>query len=336
MSNNNQLSVFLKEIKAEVSAAQSSKDWESIFSKIKSYPGPIKYSYTTEIVMLVLAVLGGAIQGFFTNQGQTWGMVYSLRGDQAIFLMLTLVGLIAIIAISSKASTISEISDNIFNKDVFWDNQLEEVSNEGKHAEYKELFSDFNRGDQDRKIRKVIKGKFKGEDHSLDYELYKFSYVVVTYRTVKVGKATTVQRVETTYYRYGMVCDFPFLKANVLIGEDLQGSYKQSWETTSQDFNRRFNIYTTSEHEVAKFLSPSTIQAFNNGIDMGSMNFEFVNGRLCISFSDSDVYSLERTFGIDKINEFEKEIKEKQVLPKLQELLALVHKLMANSDNNFK
>lgn len=329
--SNAQLDSFLKDIKSQVISANSETDWHKIFRELKKFSimQPISYSFTFPwiVVVCLLMVVGGI---FWGAAGQP--------SDQELYVVTGLAVVVGLIVayVFSKHSNVGEISDLIFYKDLLWDNELRDIEIEPtqKYKELRKRFADFNRGDEQRTIESWLEGQYQGAEHKFKFNLYHFRYIVVTYRTVKVGKSTTVQRVETPYHRYGMLVDFPYAP-NFLITNNMEKkSLPHNWETSSKEFNDKYSCSTDSESEIAKFLSPATVLAFCNFKEFNDLEWEVNNGKMCISFSD-EIISLERQHGIENPEVFEKEIQGKLHLQEINKLKDFIHKMMTNSDSNF-
>lgn len=348
MGHNRQLDELLTRVKEMAENAGEEKDFKSVFSLLRGFRddvGPIRYDNRVawSVFAAIAALGGGSALAYFLHSGLqqelgVWG--YGILGAFIVALLVTL----AIICSANDA--IGEISDLIFRKDVFFDNRLKRLDVEGEEKElyrqFKEAFGDFrNRGDEGRRIKRLINGIWSGEEYSFPYDYYVFRYVRVYYVPVtrKVGKTTitTMERRTETLYRYGLILDFPFIKGIATVSGGGSYDYPESFQPTSKEFNDVFSVGALSAHDAAKFLKPAVVLAFLELAEhLSRLNVEINRGgRMNIAFSDSDVLDLERKFSIAQPDEFEREILSRLELPKLRRLLRFVETLKKHNDSNF-
>lgn len=350
VSRNQQLDGLLAKINELAQKAREEKDFQSIFPLLREFNqtvGPIRYDNSGKWKFFsAIAALGGGFALYYFNdlglQERLGDGCFVVLGVFAVILIGTLV------AIGTANSGIDEVSDLIFNKDVYFDNQLKQAGIEGKKKEqyhqFKEEFGDFrDRGDEDRYIDYLANGAWAGQEHSFRYDYYVFHYVEVWYETVNhydsKGNFThsTQEKRTRTCYRYGLVLNFPYAKGLVLQSGGGSYDYPEGFKPTSQDFTDTFAVGAVSELQAAKFLKPAVVLAcVELAKHFGGLNIDISRkGRLNIAFSDSDVLDLERKFSIAKPDEFEQEIKSHLDLPKLKLLLQFAETLMKYNDSNF-
>lgn len=336
MSHNGKLTSLLEESMIRAERAKDESDLLQVVKRIekfKAQEGDIAYSHVIKIFFIFLGtVLNGIFWYLFFNEPVD--MMSELFNDNWIFFGGIAVGLAALLItpiamLFGAESRIKKLSDLIFNKDILFDNNMRELNIDGEetYAKLNKTFGGFNRGDEDRTIEMMIGGEHETIGH---FRLYKFSYVVVT--TVSTGKTTT--QIHTTYYRYGLLCTFPFTQS-IAINADDAFSYKKRWKSTDSDFNRRFKATAEDDMAIAKFLKPTVVLAFNE-LPFKDITFEVNSGdMLNISFTDEDVFTLDRKYSVKEPELFRKEIESFLGLPKLKLLLAFIEKLIEHNDSNF-
>ncbi|KPJ85680.1 hypothetical protein AMJ57_02290 [Parcubacteria bacterium SG8_24] len=345
MGHNQQLDTMLAQIRQTAEGAREEKDFDSIFATLREFRdavGPIRYDNRSKwYVCAALAVLGGGFAlAFFLNPALQRALDivgYGILGALALALIVVL------LVIAFANSSIGQISDLIFRKDVFFDNRLQEQDIEGRGRDmYEHLYEEFGefrcRGDEDRYIERLIRGQWSGREHSFPYEHYVFHYVRVYYVPVtkKIGKTTitTMERRTQTLHRYGLLLDFPFAERLAVHSSGGDYDYPVRHEPTSEDFNRVFTTVADSEHAAVKFLKPAVVLEFLEMSRMFSgLNLEVGrNGRMNVAFSDSDS---SRSSSIEDPDAFEAEVKSDLALPKLRRLMTFVETLKRYNDSNF-
>ncbi len=355
MSHNKQLKQLLTEVGAIAEAAKNENELDGVFEKLRIFRagnGPIKFDNTAKIICFFAVLVLSAAGGF-----AAWMMPALLEtvlsySDEYLFvagIFWAAILIIPVIMMLLSAGEIADVSDTIFRKDVFFDNELTDKKIENGESLYEtfhEQFGEFrNRGDEDRYIKRLVWGKYNGKETELAYDYYVFQYVRVYYvpvtHTDSKGNVTvTIERRTETLYRYGIMADFPYVKGIAVVsggGGGNYGDYTESWQTASDEFNGIFYVYAVDQMTASKFLKPAVVLAF---IEMdkyfSGLNVEINGeGRLNIAFSDSDILDIERKHSIADPDEFEKEIKSALVLSKLRTLLDFVGTLKKFNDSNF-
>lgn len=348
MSHNARLDELLAGMNKVAKNAKEEKDFKPIFSAARNFiqtVGPIAYDNRAKwwVFLIFVAVGGGFAYPYFTDPD-----LHERIGPMGVIFVgvCAAVAVAMLIAIGMAGSVISEVSDLIFEKDVFFDNRLKGVNIEGRgrdlYEQYRKEFGDFrNRGDEDRYIKRLVRGEYAGKEHSFGYDYYVFHYVRVYYVPVtrRVGKSTyvTMERRTETLYRRGIITDFPFAKGIVLQSGGGSYDYSGGFQPTSQDFVDVFAVGAESAHEAAKFLKPVVVLACVEFAKYFSgLNIEVNrNGRMNIAFKDGDVLDLERKFSIAEPDEFEREIGSHLALSKLRLLMQFVETLRKHNDSNF-
>ena len=349
MSHNRRLTALLERVDETAKKAREEKDFTAIFSELRDFQrtvGPIRYNNLAKwYIVGLIAGFGGSFAAAyfrlpaFQQALGDWG--FAVMGVLAVALIAML------IVIGTAGSAIEEISDLIFNKDISFDNRLEEVDTDRKggdmYRRLKKEFGDFrDRGDESRYIQRLVKGAWAGKEHSFPYEYYVFHYVRVYYvlvtKTDANGKTTTVRERRTeTLHRYGLILDFPYAQGVAVTSGGGSYDYAEGFQPTSEEFSDIYQVGADTAQAAAKFLKPAVVLAFlEMEKSFDGLNVEInQDGRLNIAFSDSDVLDLERRHSIAEPDEFEKEINSHLGLPKLRTLLEFVEVLKKHNDSNF-
>ncbi|OGF24886.1 hypothetical protein A2331_03420 [Candidatus Falkowbacteria bacterium RIFOXYB2_FULL_34_18] len=348
MSHNKNLDVLLGNLRGLAESAEKEDHFKPVFDKLREFisnSGPIKYNHGGKWMTSGVFFVIGAIYTwlFFTSyelQRQLDWIGFVLL---AVFWVVTCIPLFMI---AGKNGEISGISNLIFEKDILFDNKLEFVNISDKekslYQQFKQAFGEFRgRGDEQRKITRLVRGRHVGKEVQFDYEYYVFHYVEVYYVPVtrKVGNSTitTMERRTRTCYRYGLNTDFDHKKGVAVVSGGGSYKYPHEWTTESQKFNKTFSVYTQDQMVAAKFLPPTVVLAFEE-IDsyFSGLNLEVnKDGRMNIGFSNSDVLELERQHSIADPDAFKKEIESFLELPKLNMLLEFIETLHKYNDSNF-
>lgn len=362
MSHNEKLELMLKEVEKTADEAKKEEDFKKAFALLKDFSqgGAVKIAHDNSRLWLasaILACIAGVIFAAFYFLPFLYGVLpslYEVAGEDTLGTILFLSGIglciggvIPIVVALTRDGSLDSISDKIFEKDVWFDNNLSRKKVENGHALYSELYGEFGefrgRGDESRYIKRMVHGAHQGEEFPFEYDYYVFHYVEVYYVTVPVFDSkgrmvgTRTERRTRTCYRYGLLLDFDFGTPIAIVSDGGEYEYPAKWETASQEFNGNFSVYAESEIEAAKFLKPAVLPvvmaAKNN---LSDLNIEISkNKRMNIAFSDSDVLHVDRKHSIKEPEAFEQEINSMLGLPKLKDLLQCVEGLKKYNDSNF-
>lgn len=347
-TNNKAISAFLEGIRNDAEKAGSEAELLAICGKVREFlsnGGTLAYDLSAYYWTAGVSALVGAIFAYcyltipeFENTLDLWGV--------GILVVLAIITLVALVSAGSLGETVDEICKDMFYKDLHYDNQFTDLP-AAQCLSFSELegkFGDFSRGDKKRAIDSMIGIVCKNKDGSSSlYRYYTFSYVEVTNTEVYVpngkGGGTWVKtRVETTYHRYGILFDFPWVKnLAVTKGDGQSFDYQVSFETGSTDFNSTYSIGAETEHAAAKFLKPAVILAFENIAGyLSNLAVEFNKyGEMCVSFSDSDLIEMGCKYSFHQLDEFEKQIAAKNHPVKLTQLHEFISVLKRHNDDNF-
>ncbi len=334
--HNKAFSALLEDISLKVKIAKTETELIEAIQLAEKFNGPLEYDNKNLIILLIsLSVILMVLLGNFFIFNK------SPLSVEQIFICAGL--LISIISLCSylfiKKQKIEKLSDLIYTKDTFFDNQLKSIYVDKKHhaSALQAQFLEFDRGNHSREIRQLVEGTYKGKEHTFTYYFYHFHYVdkVTTTTTVK-GRAQS----STSYHRYdryGIYLPFGFYRNIIIKNFKLKGVRGIQYKPASYLFNKHYSVFSQSEIDAAKFLKPAVVIAFEELLGvLKSINFE-VNalGHICLSFSDHDMLKVNRKFGLKKASLFIREIKRFNHFLKLKKTLVFLHFLMKQSDSNF-
>lgn len=285
--------------------------------------------------------------GICTAAAATALAAYLMALDQVLFVAAAIAALVALVVYAviriKRKTSLSGLSDKIHYQTSLFDYGLTPVSISGK-SKARELggrFQAFRHGNYSRDIRTLLRGSYKGAEHSFTYDHYHFHYVnqrTETYTTTD-SKGNVRVRTRTVYdhfNRYGFILPFKFTK-NLRISEGRLGFFKPKWKSISISFNKNFNVETASEMDAAKFLTPKMLVEIEAaGKALSGLDLEFnAAGDLCFSFDDSNTIAANRTGGLEQPAAFAEQISGHSTQANLDAALTFIHTLMKYSDNNF-
>jgi hypothetical protein len=332
-SANQQLALFLTSLSFQITQAKNREDLRSILRKVSAFGRPLRYDNKSYWVGLATASLISSLALLSIKFYPNLDFIPWFAGGAA------LLGVMFAILIFMRRNKISGLSDALYTRDVYLDNNWQSESYNGKRlaAELGQQFSEFRRGNHLREISWLVKGHFQGAEHYFDYHAYTFHYVdrrqVVT--TDSKGKIRT-RTVYDHHYRYGLYLPFDFVRNIAIYSSWFGGLFSGSYKPASVEFNRKFKVKAENELVAAKFLKPSIVVEIEDmGKDLADLNLEFSSsGDLCISYAHN-ICSWKRQYGLDDPDQFLREIEGDQTLTRLHNTLNRIHTLMRHSDNNF-
>lgn len=340
MVSNKVIQKRMGEIDRGIANANSEKDLLDLLDKVIAYNHPLKYNNTAQLVAGSGFLIASAMYFLYKYK-----FSYSVTGiDYIISGSAVLVGLIFFIYAWSRNNSVSSLSDEIFNKDLLFDNNIRPKNVNGKdYAEQlKGSLCEFNRGNYSREIEFLAEGNYAGNEHSLNFNYYCFHYVdqrleVVVTPNGKGGTTTSTRTVYDHYRRYGILLDFEFASSLIICSNSPGVKYKDAFSPASLVFRKNYSVSCNDQLKAAKFLKPATVLKFEEvATDFNHVNFEVnANGAACISVEDN-LLDVQHKYGLDEPSLFRQEIAQNNELKKLNTLLDFAHYLMKQSDNNFK
>lgn len=319
LTHNRKVKNFLADINDKTGQIEDIGKVSDIINEIKAFSQKtsLKFTYShiwaTVIPLLLIAYMIGRVHRAYA----LYWLIASAVASVILFIFSYS---------KNQAFLVAEISDKLFLYSLFSQNRLkykEKLSlNEGKKA-YGNLrirFCDFNRGDEDRYISRLVDGEYSLQEISFTYQYYEFHYVdVEDYATTDKDGKRTKEKARHTRYRYGLLLSFPYAR-NIILGSGKY--YKEEWTTSSSEFNKYWDISASDRMQAAKFLKPAMVlsllelaKTFSDVVI--EVNYESV---MCISFSE-DMLNYKRKYSIQKPDKFEKEIFGGLALKRLDQML---------------
>lgn len=304
----------------------------------------IRFSVAGAAVAGILAIFPPAQQAYwFVLEEGTW--LASLHGLLQISVnKALLVGIAALLGfrwLSKRKHWRDPVSDRIHQLNVLFNNGLTPVTVDPKEKAkvLLEQFNEFERGNHTRTIDAFYQGHYQGPQHSFDFELFHFHYVVKTRSTYTDNNGKTQTR--TTYdhfHRHGLLFNFPYAKSVTLDGDGLPAHKGQKYTSASNEFNRIYRVRTQDQMQAARLLKPATVERLTNLAREYRRPVVEINhhGNACVAIDDQDLLELKRQHGLDAPEAFIAEVGQHAKLNKLDNLLLAIHELMRLSDNNFK
>lgn len=332
-SANRQLATLLNSLDRQITKAQSREDLRAILRKVSAFGRPLRYDNKHYWIGLTTAILLSGLALLSTKFYPTFSFAPLLSGGAAIL------GAIFAILIFMRRNTIAGLSDALYKRDVYLDNNWQSESYHGERlaAQLGQEFSEFRRGNHLREISWLVKGQFQGAEHQFEYHAYTFHYVDSRQVTTTDSKGrTTTRTVYDHHYRYGLYLPFEFVHDMAIYSSWVGGLFSGSYKPASVAFNRKFKVKADNELTAAKFLKPAVVVEIEDmGKELSDLSLEFsTDRRLCISYAEN-ICSWKRQYGLDNPEQFLAEIEGNQTLTRLHSTLNRIHTLMRHSDNNF-
>jgi hypothetical protein len=332
-SANQQLQLFLNSLENKIATARNRDELTTILQQIESFGRPLKYDNSRYwYSLLTAAVVAGISLLYLYNVPNTVVALWSLGLSGITVLVFA-------ILIFSRRSKISSLSDTLYQRDVYLDNNWQDEPYSGKRlaAELAQQFNEFKRGNHLREIQWLVKGHYLGQEHQFEYHAYTFHYV--DRRTVSTTDAKGRHNTRTVYdhhYRYGLYLPFEFVSGITISSSWFGSFFGSTYKPASTEFNRYFKVNAHSEMAAAKFLKPAVVVEIEDlGKELTGLNLEFSSlGQLCMSFAPN-ICKWQRQHGLDEPTAFLAEINQNQKIPLLQQTLQRIHTLLRHSDNNF-
>lgn len=336
-NRNQRIDALLASVKERVNTAQNQEDLVQAIELIKAFGEPLKYDHTKFYILSALSFICAVAIGGYRQ------LYYGHLDASTVFMMIALfvVGVAILIYVWRKRSAIGNLADRLFHLDLLFDNGLQEaaIDAENQASSLMCRFHEFNRGNYSQEIRALYKGRYQGKEHSFDYHYYHFHYVDKRTTVTSNGKGgVKTKTVYDHYDRYGFYLPFRLVSNLALISKPVSGLSGRTYKPASNKFNKIYRVVADSEMNAARFLKPMVVIASEEITSTFSeLNVEFnENAELCMSFRDSNVLFLPRSVCFNTPDDFIKQVKQNNVLPKLQKALEHIHTLMTYSDSNFR
>ncbi|MGS0828123.1 DUF3137 domain-containing protein [Shewanella sp. 0m-8] len=250
------------------------------------------------------------------------------------------VGVIMLLWLRGRMKWRNKLSDTIFLKDALFNNNLQAVPFEGKKLakELQASFKEFKRGNDLREIQSLYKSTYQGDIHQFDYQLYRFHYIIKrTETTTDANGKSTTRTVRDSYYRHGVLLDFPFAQDMSISNDFGIKGRGERYKSASNAFNHQYRVHAKELMSAARLLSPAVeekLTVFAKQLKKPVLEFG-QQGKLCLAVSD-DLLAVKRVNGLDNPKAFAEELAGHTELKQMNQMLELVHEMMRFSDNNFK
>lgn len=194
-------------------------------------------------------------------------------------------------------------------------------------------FKDFDRGNHKRELRQVYSGIYVGRKYRMAYTYYHLYYVEKQHS----GNGTSYSYI----HRYYLVVQFPWVDGITLCGDGSRYSSlnrKYRFESTSQEFNKFYTLTGTQKMSCPRFAIPVTVMLMPQfAAVLQRPNFTFNGGDLglCLSFDDKHVFTPQIKDSLKHPWEFYLQLSQHRLLPKFEKVMALLHQLAEQHDDNF-
>lgn len=352
-SQNARLNELLTVSEANIDRAESNADLLNVIHEFALYNGSLKFSFTRGWCFFGAGLLLIASAVAFLGYANTYTVTsffYRLQIDPDLFaVVLGVLGIVStggsLVWMKSKSDRLPSLSSKIARLSSYFHNGLTSLEEDPRYTlnKLEAQFADYTRGNYSRQLVQSMRGVFAGPLHNLPYEYHRLHYV--DKRTVKTtvddgkgGTKTETRVVYDHYDRYSLVIDFPWVTGiSVRSDGHSQNDYPSSMDTASPDFNKAFCLTGRSEMACAKFIKPSTVLHLLKVFNLLKVpNLEFADsGKLCLSFTTSDLLTFGTQYSLSSPNEFYEEIAAGVALPRLMSALQWSHALAELHDDNF-
>jgi len=365
---NDNLQEFIASLGSDGRDATSLEDMENIAKKIErgAQKTPFKHKHTrTHYFLALYIVILFVLWMIYSSDGSYWGntLLYlfnffsidheyrteiwalsSFAIGGALLVGVVVAGLMLFNAYFSKGELGSMVSSRLLLKSHLINNNLTApgYSGDALRHDWHSRFMGFNRGDESQYIDRYFKGRFEFEGNELDYELFRYSYVVVSTRTVTTYNSITKKNetktvtVRTSYYRYGLIMPFPHAKGLCISGEDY--TYPQGWSSSSEEFNDLFKVTGDTVFTCAKVLQPSVVLALTDKLaGLGGMTLEINRqSSLCLSCTNRWLLPYHGDEDIFDTDEFLQALRNPETNHTLKHALDGIRAMIKFNDSNFE
>lgn len=332
--NNNEIRKKLKKIENIAKNATNEEELLKAFDVV-SKVDKIEFNHTIHVIfgLFLLLILSYSVYFFFN--GDIYGTTILGFDSYDFYLSLTIAlgiaTLIPFILLFIDTGNMSNITNLMVNKNVMFDNNIQDLSFDGK-KEYQKLskqFPMFNIGDCSHKITNLK--KYTYEDSI--YTIYTFFYQTRHTRIVSNGKTTTTQTYYVDHYKYGLIKDTPI---DFHLGLNTSNNLNEKWETASSDFEKRFSVYISNKMKSVKLLKPSIIlELIELDNSFSNLKIAITDNKLCFMFDNSDLIAYTNKHDLSRPNLFKKELEQILKLPKLYKLRDFINKFEDAYISNF-
>lgn len=348
-THNSRLLKVMDDTSAALEAVTTQGELLAAIKSLRDFQGPLKFDNAT--LWTIAGILMLMAPGFFaiflwgSPETRLWPTLWKTEEYN-----LALLGLGMLLLISGSMFTAFIRRRNrllrLLEKAITW--RSAEITNglapTGHSLDYLySQFSDYHRGNYSREIIYALEGASVGQTHLLAYFYYRLHYVneqTVSYTESdgKGGRKRKTRKLYYDYYRYSLVIDFPWIKSlAVRASSHAMVDFPQIFEPTSSDFNRAFTLTGSDTLACARFAKPITVLTLLRLKEkLAELNLEFsAEGLLCISFDNENLLEPQMPYDFSTPEDFFKVIDAGVRLPKLVDVLTIVHELAEQHDDNF-
>ncbi|SEI08118.1 hypothetical protein SAMN05660691_03433 [Rheinheimera pacifica] len=329
-THNNKLKQLLAELTRRSRTATTVQDLLEITELAARFNAPLVYRNQLQYVLAAVFVLAGALLLFFQHQ---YYLYIRPSGWTGFTLLMTAAAGLLLFALSRNRS-ISRLSNDIFTKNVLFDNQLKPLAEKDVANQLLAAFLEFKRGNYSRKIEQLYQGHSASDNSSFSYYFYHFHYVDKrreTY-TESDGKGGTRIRTRTVYdhyHRYG-ICVPEFKNPAVMVYSHApEHKLPAAYRPASNRFNNHYRVQSTDEMQAARLMKPAVVIAFEDLYPiLQRPNVELQpDAGLCLSFNDNNLLLAKRQYSLQQPQLFRQEIAAHTPLDKLHQALHFIHHL---------
>ncbi|MDX3774861.1 hypothetical protein QE250_12095 [Chromatiaceae bacterium AAb-1] len=334
VTHNSRLKQLLASLKQQTDTAGTVQDLLGIVDRAVQFNAPLQYR--NQLQYSVAATLALAAILLLLLQHQRYLQILPSGWIGFALLIVTATGFI--IFALHRNNSISRLSDDIFTKNVLFDNQLKPLPAKETASQLTSAFLEFKRGNHSRKIEQLYQGYSEHEHSRFNYYFYHFHYVnkrTVTY-TESNGRGGTRTRKKTVYdhyHRYG-ICVPQFKHAAVMVYNQAPDKILNvRYRPASNRFNKHYRVQAADEMQAARIMKPAVVVAFEDLYPLLQRpNIEIQpDAGLCLSFNDSNLLQAKRQYSLLQPQQFRQEIAEHTPLDKLQQALHFIHHLSNHS-----
>lgn len=329
-THNSRLKQLLAELTRRSRAATTVQDLLEITELAARFNAPLVYRNQLQYILAAVFVLAGAVLLFFQQQ---YYLYIRPSGWTGFTLLMLAAGGLLLFALLRNRS-VSRLSDDIFTKNVLFDNQIQPLLAKDVGNQLLAAFLEFKRGNHSRKIEQLYRGYSANDNSRFSYYFYHFHYVdkrTETY-TESNGKGGTRVRTRTVYdhyHRYGIWVPQFKTAAVMVYSHAPQQKLAVRYRPASNRFNKHYRVQSSDEMQAARLMKPAVVVAFEDLyplLQRPNVELQPDTG-LCLSFNDNNLLQAKRQYSLLQPELFRQEIAAHTSLDKLRQTLHFIHHL---------
>lgn len=332
IEHNKKLSQFIKQAQTTIDHATEPKELLSVIEQAKVFNGNFKYN-NKDILIYLACSIGIALFSYL--------MLSIFSGD---FWILIIIGCVIaffyiIRMIFQRRNSIHGLADAIFWRDVYFDNNLQNCSDEYYNIQaLKSRFHDFRRGNYSQSINQLLQSHYKNNEQQFDFYYFNFHYVNerIVEKTNSDGKRVQ-EKVYDHYDRYGFIVPSNVAQdVHIIQNSKLIGHNKGDYEPASMNFRKLFYVKTSDVFQASKLLTPSIVELIESLPDhFQNLTIEFNEDEFLFSFTDQNTIAANRQYGFSTLEQFSEEIAKTDQLPRLTKFHTICNQFIRATQNNF-